>query len=266
MIKLTIGNQRGGVGKTTSAIAISRCLADQEKRVLLIDADPQGSVGSMLRLKPELFLNDFLFGKRKFSDCIQQPCKNLDILCGNRDTVEAEQRAISQLGRERLFEFAFSPIETPYDAVIIDVGPSISLMQICAVVYTTNFLIPVSMDTISVSGATAFLTHAEEIKELVGRPTKALGILPTVVDHRYGLTETVLGMIAKICERHDIPMLNGIRTDSSIGKAMRARQFLADLDPKSKALEDYRTVTSRIIHALEAEEVTAHGESSTHVA
>ena len=266
MIKLTIGNQRGGVGKTTTAIAVSRCLADHGKRVLLIDADPQGSVGSMLRLKPELFLNDFLFGKRKFSDCIQQPCKNLDILCGNRDTVEAEQRAISQLGRERLFEFAFTPIESSYDAVVIDVGPSISLMQICAVVYTTNFLIPVSMDTISVSGATAFLTHAAEIRDLVAKPTRALGILPTVVDHRYGLTETVLGMITKICERHDIPMLNGIRTDSSIGKAMRARQFLADLDPKSKALEDYKAVSAKIIQMLEVEEVVSNDEPTAHVA
>jgi len=266
MLKLTIGNQRGGVGKTTTAIAISRCFADQGKRVLLIDADPQGSVGSMLRLKPELFLNDFLFGKRKFSDCIQQPCNNLDILCGNRDTVEAEQRAISQLGRERLFEFAFTPVESSYDALIIDVGPSISLMQICAVVYTTNFLIPVSMDTISVSGATTFLTHAEEIRELVGKPTKPVAILPTVVDHRYGLTETVLGMIAKICERHNIPMLNGIRTDASVGKAMRARQFLADLDPKSKALEDYKAVTARIIELLEGKENVVNGEPAAHVA
>jgi chromosome partitioning protein len=266
MLKLTVGNQRGGVGKTTTAIAISRCLADQGRRVLLIDADPQGSVGSMLRLKPELFLNDFLFGKRKFSDCLQQPCANLDILCGNRDTVEAEQRAISQLGRERLFEFAFTPVESSYDAVVIDVGPSISLMQICAVVYTANFLIPVSMDTISVSGATTFLTHAEEIRELVAKPTKAVAILPTVVDHRYGLTETVMGMIAKVCERHNIPMLTGIRTDASVGKAMRARQFLADLDPKSKALEDYKAVTAKIVELLEGEEKEIHGEPAANVA
>jgi nitrogenase subunit NifH len=73
-------------------------------------------------------------------------------------------------------------------------------------------------------------------------------------------------MITKVCERHEIPMLNGIRTDSSIGKAMRARQFLADLDPKSKALEDYRTVTAKIIQVLELEEVVSNGEPSAHVA
>jgi chromosome partitioning protein len=117
-----------------------------------------------------------------------------------------------------------------------------------------------------VSGATTFLTHAEEIRELVAKPTKAVAILPTVVDHRYGLTETVMGMIAKVCERHNIPMLTGIRTDASVGKAMRARQFLADLDPKSKALEDYKAVTAKIVELLEGEEKEIHGEPAANVA
>ena len=73
-------------------------------------------------------------------------------------------------------------------------------------------------------------------------------------------------MIAKICERHNIPMLNGIRTDASVGKAMRARQFLADLDPKSKALEDYKAVTARIIELLEGKENVVNAEPAAHVA
>jgi chromosome partitioning protein len=101
MIRLTIGNQRGGVGKTTTAVTLARLWAEKNGiRTLLVDADPQGSIGTILRVKPELFLNDFLWNKRRLADCVVQPIPNLDVLCSNRDTLEAEQRAIGTIGRE----------------------------------------------------------------------------------------------------------------------------------------------------------------------
>ena len=78
MIRLTIGNQRGGVGKTTTAVTIARLWAERGLRTLLVDADPQGSIGSILRVKPELYLNDFLWNKRRLADCVIQPVKNLE--------------------------------------------------------------------------------------------------------------------------------------------------------------------------------------------
>ncbi len=163
MIRLTIGNQRGGVGKTTTAVTLARLWAERGLRTLLVDADPQGSIGSILKIKPELYLNDFLWNKRRLADCVVQPIPKLDVLCSNRDTLEAEQRAIATIGRERIFENIFQPIEDQYDAVLIDVGPSLSLMQICAMVYTTDYLIPISMDALSVTGATAFFNTAEQL-------------------------------------------------------------------------------------------------------
>ena len=68
MIRLTIGNQRGGVGKTTTAVTIARLWSERGLRTLLVDADPQGSIGSILRVKPELYLNDFLWNKRRLAD------------------------------------------------------------------------------------------------------------------------------------------------------------------------------------------------------
>jgi len=249
VIRLTIGNQRGGVGKTTTAVTIARLWAERGLRTLLVDADPQGSIGSILRVKPELYLNDFLWNKRRLADCVTQPVKNLDVLCSNRDTLEAEQRATGTIGRERIFENIFQPIEDHYDAILIDIGPSLSLMQICAMVYTTDYLIPISMDALSVTGATAFFNTAQQLEVQIKKSCRCAGLLPTIVDHRYQNTEMVMKMIQLISENYKVSVFPGIRTDSVVAKAIRQRQFIADVDPKAKCLEDYRVVSDLLLAA-----------------
>jgi chromosome partitioning protein len=247
VIRLTIGNQRGGVGKTTTAITLARLWAEQGLRTLLVDADPQGSIGSILRMKPELFLNDFLWTKRRLMDCVTQPLPNLDVLCGNRDTLEAEQRATGTIGRERIFENIFQPIEEHYDAILIDVGPSISLMQICALVYTTDFLVPISMDALSVTGATGFFNTTQQLDVQLKKKCRCIGLLPVGVDHRYQNTEMVTKMIELISQNYGVEVLPAIRTDATVGKSLRMRQFIADVDARAKCLEDYREVSRRIL-------------------
>lgn len=247
MIRLTIGNQRGGVGKTTTAVTIARFWAERGIRTLLIDADPQGSIGAILQVKPSLFLNDFLWYKRSLAECVVQPIPNLDVLCSNRDTLEAEQRAIGAIGRERIFENMFQPLESQYGAVLIDIGPSLSLMQVCALVYTTDYLVPISMDALSVTGATAFFNTAQQIEVQLKKQCRCVGILPTIVDQRYQNTEMVMRMISLISENYKVPVLHAIRTDSIVAKAIRTRQFIADLDPRSKCLEDYRIVSGQLL-------------------
>ena len=162
------------------------------------------------------------------------------MLCSNRDTLEAEQRATGTIGRERIFENIFQPIEDQYDAVLIDIGPSLSLMQICAMVYTTDYVIPISMDALSVTGATAFFNTAQQLEVQIKKSCRCVGLLPTIVDHRYQNTEMVMKMIQLISENYKVPVFPGIRTDSVVAKAIRQRQFIADVDPKAKCLEDYR--------------------------
>jgi chromosome partitioning protein len=255
MIRLTIGNQRGGVGKTTTAMTLARIWAERGLRTLLVDADPQGSIGSILRVKPELYLNDFLWNKRRLSDCVVQPIPNLDVLCSNRDTLEAEQRATGTIGRERIFENIFQPVEDHYDAVLVDIGPSLSLMQICAMVYTTDYLIPISMDALSVTGATAFFNTAQQLEVQIRKTCRCIGLLPTIVDNRYQNTEMVTRMIQLISENYKVPVFQGIRTDAVVARSIRLRQFLAEVDPKARCLEDYRAVSEQILtmygHPLE---------------
>lgn len=253
MIRLMVGNQRGGVGKTTTALTLARCFADRGLRTLLIDADPQGSISSVLKLRPEHYLADFLLKQLHLRDCVVKMRDHLDVLCGGRTTTDAEQQVTSVVARERLFEDMFTNFDEVYDCVLIDVAPSISLMQACAMVYARHFLIPVAMDSLSVSGAGASLFYASTISRACRVPIKPVALLPTIVNKRIGLTEVVMNMIHALGQQNGIPIIGPIRTDTAVGKAHRAHQFLADFDPKSKALEDYEAVADRILAAFGVE-------------
>jgi chromosome partitioning protein len=263
MIKLMVGNQKGGVGKTTTAITFARCLADHGLRTLLIDSDPQGSVAVTLRLKPEAYLADFILNQLRLPDCVVKVADRLDVLCGNRETTAMEQRIFTMYGRELVFQKAFEMYEERYDAIVVDVAPSISLLQACSMVFCQNVLIPISMDTLSVSGAGATIFSAQTIGDSVRVPIRSVALLPTIVNRRYGLTDVVMKMIGQLSETYRIPILNAIRTDQIIGKAARAHKMIADLDPKAKALEDYDAATVSLLEIFKAGLSTEpqHGES-----
>jgi chromosome partitioning protein len=250
MMKLMIGNQKGGVGKTTTAITIARCLADRGLRTLLIDSDPQGSITVTLRLKPEAYLADFILNQLRLPDCVASVAERLDVLCGNRETTSMEQRIFTMYGREHVFQNAFGMYEESYDAIVVDVAPSISLLQACSMVFCQHVLIPVSMDTLSVSGAGATIFSAQTIGDSVRTPIRPLALLPTIVNRRYGLTDVVMKMIGQLSETYKIPVLNAIRTDQIIGKAARLHKMVVDVDPKAKALEDYEGATTSLLELV----------------
>jgi chromosome partitioning protein len=264
MIKVMIGNQKGGVGKTTTAITLARCFADRGLRTLLIDSDPQGSITVTLKLKPEAYLADFILNQLRLSDCVLTVRNGLDVLCGNRETTAMEQRIFTMYGREHVFQNALRNYEETYDAIVVDVAPSISLLQACSMVFCHNVLIPISMDTLSVSGAGATIFSAQTIGDSVRTPIRPLALLPTIVNRRYGLTDVVMKMIGQLSETYKIPILNTIRTDQIIGKAARLHKMIADVDPKAKALEDYEGATDGILDLLgvkAARTEAQHGET-----
>jgi len=120
-------------------------------------------------------------------------------------------------------------------------------------VYAKQVLIPVGMETLSLQGATASIQVAESLNHLFKRvpPVKTVGILPVMVDRRLAMTDTVLDTLQVLSSRHDVPILPVIRTDTAVVKAGRHRRFLADYDPKSKALEDYQKTADELLSRLQ---------------
>jgi nitrogenase subunit NifH len=120
------------------------------------------------------------------------------------------------------------------------------------------------MDTLSVSGAGATIFSAQTIGDSVRVPIRSVGLLPTIVNKRFGLTDIVMKMMEQLSENYKIPILPAIRTDQIIGKATRAHKMVADLDPKAKALEDYDAAAGQLLNFFESEALSRqpqHGQS-----
>lgn len=253
MIRLTVSNQRGGVAKTTTALTLARCWADEGLKVLLIDTDPQGSVSALINAKPATSLFDFLVNGFAFKECLTPVHPNIDLLASNRDTNRAEDIISTQMAREHVFLHSFGQNETGYDAVIIDVAPSIGLFQACAMMYTQYVVVPVGMEMLSIQGALASINAADSLNHFFFKDKKTIrtvGTLPVMVDRRMQMTATILEALDGIATRHQVPMLPLIRTDSSVVKAGRQRQFLQDYDSKSRALEDYKVLAQDLRQRL----------------
>lgn len=257
MIRLVFANQRGGVGKTTAAVNYACYLSQNGYRTLLIDTDSQGSVGIMLNLKPKHFFSQFLVNKFHLEECVVPYTDKLHVLCGNKDTVQAESSLAGAVVRELALKIILQPYESAYDAVIIDVSPSINLLQTAAMIYARNVLIPVNMDLLSLNGANAAFDMIRLLNDLIRADIRAIGLMPCQVDQRLSITTLVQQGLEKMSTLFNLPILPAIRTDQSVNKAFRHREPLLTFDPASKAAQDYLTVFKLITATIESNEKAA---------
>ncbi len=253
MIRVVFANQRGGVGKTTASVNYAWYLANlRNKRTLLIDTDSQGSVGVMLNLKPRHHFSHFLVNKFHLNECTVSSGHNLHVLCGNKDTVQAESALAGAVVRELALKIMLQPYEQQYDAVIIDVSPSINLLQTCAMVYARNVVIPVNMDLLSLNGANAAYDMIRLLNDLIKADIQPVGLMPCQVDQRLSVTTLVQQGLQKMSEMFNISILPAIRTDQSVNKAFRARKSLLEFDPNGKAAQDYLAAFEKITDVIES--------------
>lgn len=250
-LKIVVANQRGGVGKTITAMVLSLFLALRGLKTLLIDVDSQGSVGTILQLQPEHYLADFIIRRFNLSVCTTKVSLNLDVMCSDRRTAEAERHVANELGRERILENLLSQYDAQYDAVVLDVGPNLGQLQTCAMVYAGNVLIPVNMDLVSVSGAAACVQFCSMLTKALHSRVQPVAFVPTMVDRRIGMTKTVQDLLADVSTRLEIPILPEIRTDATVGRATQAGMFLFDFDPACKAVTDYAAAFDKLMEILD---------------
>jgi chromosome partitioning protein len=255
MISLTVSNQRGGVGKTTTVLTLARCLADRGQRVLVVDTDSQGSVWITLGTEPIGWLHEFMNDGLALSQVATKVHEKIDVIASDRRTMRVEATLSSQTVREMVFYSLLQNAAQFYDVVLFDVAPSISHLHSCAIAYSKNVLIPVAMDRLSLEGASSTLKSIEVLNHFLKLGCRAIGYLPTMVDRRTSASEVVLSTLEQYRDETGVPIIHPIRTDQAVNKALRNQQFLQDWDPKSKALEDYNTACDEIFTALGATNV-----------
>ena len=196
---ISIANQKGGVGKTTTAINVSSLLAAAEKKSLLVDIDPQANSSSGLSIthqNPSIY--EVLIGTENISDVIiESYMPHLDLLPSNINLVGAEIEMVDMGGRERLLKNALDEISHKYDYIIIDSPPSLGLLTLNALTASHSVLIPVQCEYFALEGLGQLLNTIHIVKKHYNPGLAIEGVLLTMFDTRLRLSHQVAEEVRK---------------------------------------------------------------------
>ena len=223
---ISIANQKGGVGKTTSTINLGVALAHLQRRVLLIDLDPQGALSAGLGVKPgepeytvyEVLMN----GTVTVNQAIIPVQANLDLLPADNDLAAAEVELIPEFRREMVLRKALVPLNDWYDYILIDCPPSLGILTINALVAADRVLVPVQAEYLGLRGLALFWQTMQQVEPL-NAGLRLLGILPTMIrrtKHHVDILAALSQIKAHVFE--PIPLSVKASEAHAVGRAVSA--------------------------------------------
>ena len=249
---LAVANQKGGVGKTTTAINLSAALAAFDKKVLLVDLDPQANATSGLgfsKREPSTVYSALLSGSMAAS-VRDTSFANLWVVPSGRDLVGAEIELVDQPDREAKLRFALGPVRGSYDYLIVDCPPSLSLLTVNALAAADAVLVPIQTEYFALEGLTELLETVERVRDTFNPFLAMEGIVLTMFDERTNLARQVVDDI-----RHhfgDKVFETVIPRNIRLGEAPSFGKPVLSYDIKSRGAEAYLALGRELIKRGEA--------------
>ena len=252
---ISVANQKGGVGKTTTTVNLSTILAKRGKKVLIIDTDPQGNATSGLGIDKEdgLSTYDLLIDDTNAEEIIQKTSiKNLDICPSNMNLAGAEVQLVSMMSREQRMKEKLDTVKNEYDYILIDCPPSLGLITLNAFTASDSVLIPVQCEYYALEGLGQLLNTIELVRKHLNKNLYIEGALLTMYDIRTNLANQVVREVKKFFQNKVYKTV--IPRNVRVSEAPSYGMPITIYDPKSKGAKSYEKFTKEFLKLNELEQ------------
>ena len=249
---IAVANQKGGVGKTTTAVNLSTSLAKKGKKVMLIDGDPQGNATSGLGIEKEFenSLYDVLVNDVDIMTTIKDSCiKTLKVCPSNMDLAGAEVELVSQMSREFRLKEKLDPIKDNFDFIIIDCPPSLGLITLNSFTAADSVLIPVQCEYYALEGLGQLLNTINLVKKHLNKELEIEGAVLTMYDMRTNLSNQVVKEVKRYFD--DKVYKTVIPRNIKLSEAPSFGMPIGLYDPKSKGARAYEKLAREVLKANE---------------
>lgn len=242
-------NQKGGVGKTTSAVNLAAALGEAGQNVLLVDFDPQGNATSgLIQELPENTptIYDVICGNASTSDCIiEEAAEGVDLLPADINLSGAEVELLETEEQQTKLREILKPVRRKYDYIFIDCPPSIGLLTVNGLTASDSAIIPVQCEYYALEGLGQVLNTIEIVKQKLNKKLKIEGILFTMYDTRTRLSEEVVNSVRENLNEHIFETM--IPRNIRLAEAPSHGMPITEYDSGSRGAESYRMLASEIM-------------------